>query len=78
VADRDRDPPDRPRQEAANELAKLYAAAVRMILLQKPASAGSPPPIEWEGEQYTDAPADFTQIGAIGAGRLQRPHCAGL
>jgi hypothetical protein len=53
---------------SANELAKLYAAAVRMILVQKPSLGGVASAVEWEGDQYTDAPADFTQIGAIGAG----------
>lgn len=52
---------------SANELAKLYTAATRMILLQKSSLGGFSQDTEWDGDQYTEAPPDFAQIGSVGA-----------
>lgn len=51
---------------SANDVAKLFAAATRMILLQQSTLGGLARAIEWAGDSYTDAPADFTSVGAVG------------
>lgn len=56
--------------EATNELAKLYAAAVRTAVLQQPALAGDPSDphpfaarVVFVGETTDDVPAEYLEIG---------------
>lgn len=44
--------------KATEMLAKLYGAAIRAILLQRPSLGGIASGIEWEDESYDDVPVD--------------------
>jgi hypothetical protein len=57
--------------EATNELAKLYAAALRTIIFQEPSLAGDPADphpfansVRFVGETTDDVPAEYLEIGA--------------
>lgn len=52
-------------QQSANDLAKLYAAAIRTLLLQRGDLGGFANGTVWTKEGYTDTPADYLKIGAI-------------
>lgn len=60
-------------REATNDLAKLYAAAVRTIIVQKPALAGDPAApeplatrVQLISELSDDVPPDYLEVGATG------------
>lgn len=49
----------------ANELAKLYATAVRMIALQKGGLGGFASSTDWGGETNDEAPPDYLPVGWV-------------
>lgn len=49
----------------ANELAKLYAAAVRMIALQKGSLGGFAAGTDWFGETNDEVPPDYLPVGWV-------------
>lgn len=58
--------------EATNDLAKLYAAAVRTAVLQQPSLAGDPDDphpfaarVVFVGETTDDVPAEYLEIGSV-------------
>lgn len=52
-------------QDDANELAKLYGAAVRAALAQHPSLGGFADGLELVAETYDDVPADYLPVGAV-------------
>lgn len=51
--------------DKANRMAKLYATAVRTILLQNPALGGVASAVEWTGEANDAAPEDYLPVGWV-------------
>lgn len=50
--------------EASNELAKLYGAAIRTLLVQRPDLGGAASALTIVSELYDDVPADYLEVGA--------------
>lgn len=50
--------------EATGALAKLYGAAIRTLLLQRPSLGGFATKLEVVGEAYDDVPEDYLPVGA--------------
>lgn len=53
-------------QQGSNDLAKLYSAAVRAALLQRPSLGGLAHGTDWEDERYNDLPAENGRTLAAG------------
>lgn len=51
--------------ETTDELAKLYGAAVRTLLLQRGSLGGFANDLDLVAESYDDVPSDYLQVGAV-------------
>lgn len=49
----------------SNDLAGIYAAAVRSIFTQRPSLGGFAEGTEFVGESYVDAPANYLPVGCV-------------
>lgn len=52
-------------RQAANDLAKLYAVAVRAIMLQRPSLGDVAAGVEWVAEANAAAPTDYLRVGWV-------------
>lgn len=50
---------------SSNLFAKVYAAAIRAIVVQQPSLGGVAAASVYAGESFTDAPADYLPVGAV-------------
>jgi hypothetical protein len=58
-------------QASTNQLAKMYAAAVRGVMLQKSSIGGYAVHVEWRNESYTDVgTSDGERTFAVGTGQF--------
>lgn len=51
-------------QPSANDLVKLYAAAIRTLLVQHASLGGFASGLVWSDEKYDGLPADYLSVGA--------------
>lgn len=52
-------------RDATNDLVGIYAAAARMIVIDKPSLGGFASGVALQDENYTDAPSDYLDVGSV-------------